>query len=172
MELINHKKVNQSNRVSCPLLGKNSRIFNSPSAAIMKSYLILVILLTGFSPSFSQFGNSTFQAVKVMLLQDSITEKKIPVGGSLRAETAGRLLLEADQNDPRREIYNTQLLVEAIHARGSSAMNVIAFTGLDEFNRSDVLKIFRPDLRSGDRIVLTFKMMSQAKPTARVINIE
>jgi hypothetical protein len=138
----------------------------------MKTFSILFILLAAFFPSFSQLENRPVLALKVMLLQDSITGKKIEVNNTLTTGTTGRLLLEADPNDPEKEIYDSQLLIEVIHARGSSALTTISFAGLKDFARDDVLKTLRPALRPGDRIVLTYKMMSQSNPMAWVINID
>jgi hypothetical protein len=105
------------------------------------------------------------------MFYDSITGKKVELGGNLNSQSQGKLLVEADPNDIRAKIYDTQLLIEVIHARGPSVLTTLPMTGLKEFERRDVLKTLRPALQKGDRIVFTFRMMSESKPSAYIIKI-
>ena len=137
----------------------------------MKKTLTLLILLIASFPSLSQLRSATTPAVKVMFLQDSLTRKKISMPTTLNPVTEGKLWLEADPNDPRGQIFDTQLLIDVIHARGTSAVQTLSFTGIEEFDKNDVLKTLRPTLMSGDRIVITYHMMSEAGPKAYIINV-
>ena len=148
----------------CPIIRTNNPI-------AMKRYSILFILLTNSLYSFAQLGNSPDPSLRFVLLLDSITGEKTSLGSSLAPNTPGKLLVEADPNDIRKEIYDKQLLIEVIHARGTSAMTVIPLTGLKEFETNDVLKTLRPRLESGDRIVITFRMMADAEPMALMISV-
>ena len=138
---------------------------------IVKPYSILFILLAGFFYSFAQPGHTSGPSFKIVI-RDSITGEKTNLGAYLDRPYSGKLLVEADPNDLRKEIFDKQLLIEVMHARGSSVLMMIPLTGLKAFEKNDVLKSLRPGLQSGDRIVLTFRMMSDSEPRAQIIKIK
>lgn len=133
---------------------------------------MLLILLGTALPSFSQLGTPRGADFNVVVLTRSITGEKTQIKGEIVPSIQGRLLVEADPNDIRKEIYEKGLLIEVIHARKAAALTTISLTGLRSFENNDVLKTLRPALQTGDRIVLTFKMMADPEPLfVYVINI-
>lgn len=133
--------------------------------------MLILFFFGGFFNSFSQLGGPEEGPSLRLVFYDSIAGSKVVFDGNLSRQFQGRLLLEADPNDILAKSYDTQLLIEVIHARGRSVLTTIPLTGLKEFRRVDVLKTLRPALQEGDRIVLTYKMMSEAQPSAFIIKI-
>jgi hypothetical protein len=125
---------------------------------------MLLIFLGAALPSFSQLGTRRNASFNVVVLTDSVTGEKTQIKGGIIPSIQGRLLVEADPNDIRKDIYDKELIIEVIHAREAAALSTIWLTGLRSFEKNDVLKTLRRALQTGDRIVLTFKMMADPEP--------
>ena len=140
----------------------------------MRRCSFLLILLGAALPSLSQLqGRKAAVVFRVYLRADSTSGEKTQVQNEIDAGTEEKLLVEADSADARRNIFDKDLLIEVIHARGTSALTTISLMGLKAFEENDVMKTLRPALRAGDRLVLTFKMMSDRDPFhVRIINIK
>lgn len=150
-----------------------AHLFRSLTPFVMtKRFFVVFVLLQTTLPVFSQPGARTFPSLKFVLLKDSITGERMALMGGITAETAGRLLIEADPNDVRKQIYEQHLIIEVIHTRNTSALNRIQLAGLKEFERYDVLKALRPTLQPGDRIVFTFRMLADPDPFVYVVPVK
>ena len=83
----------------------------------MKKAFLLLILLAGSTYSFSQPERPAGLPLTILLLTDSIKGTMMEVHRNMAREIMGKLLVEADPNDIRKDVYDKQLLIEVIHAR-------------------------------------------------------
>ena len=135
----------------------------------MKKWIVSLLLLGTVSPLLAQLGNPPGLSLKVYIMRDSV---EVPSSEGINPHRPGRLMIEANPNDPRKKILEADMRIEVIHARGMSMMSATSMTGLKEFKRSDVLTKLRPALRAGDRVVVTFMLPGQSEPLAHLLPVK